>query len=248
MDEIYDEMESRHSLKIKSEGFTFDPILNNEIIPRKCLAIFCENPIFEFSEDLINLTEKIRKESPPSTHASNESSSFYCEYLPNNTNPEKGNLHWTFLQVLKFNFEEEEKITKFLLEEYFTILKEVFSEIPPFEIIYDRIITTTGGVVMCGHPSEGVNINELRESYRKKIKERSLPFSEPYFNNIFHSTLFRFTSLPPKNFFINSRGYFGKCKVNSLTLGYGTWKLNPNEIHSPKLNFQPLVLDLSNMR
>ena len=90
-------------------------------------------------------------------------------------------------------------------------------------------------------------VEEDYYEYREKCKSANLEIKEPYYNNIVHATLFRFTKkLDPTIFmkkfeyYLNNNINYGYVTIDNFNIGYGTWKLNSNEIvinHTIKLKF-----------
>lgn len=226
MDIIYSEMIERNKNLIKNK-FSFDPLLREEKDTRMCYAAFCYNPSFEFSQEYKDFISSLNVD-------------IGIIYSPQSS---EGVLHWSLLQIIKFEDEHLNNLSGEISEKYFSILREIFSSVPPFEINYNRIITTPSGLLMAGECS--IDVNFLRDRFRARIREEKLELIEPYYNNIYHSTIYRFTSSPPKDFYVEiKKDGLVKCKIHSLTLGLATWRMLRSEVFNKELKFQSKTLYL----
>jgi hypothetical protein len=113
-----------------------------------------------------------------------------------------------------------------ILEKILCIIKDIL----PLKIKYKGIIVTPTGIVLCGYPDK--DINSFRDKIRTELKDI---IKEPYYNNICHSTLCRFTGETTvqniQNIEDKYREYeFREIEITSFNIGYGTWKLNDYEI------------------
>ncbi len=218
MDEIYTEMIDRNKKLILSSGFSPDEKLKNEIDDRRCLAVFCHHPSFHFSTDFYEIINSLPSEMGVK----------YCT-------PEKegcGILHWSFLQILKFGSDEIKGLSDEIFSKYFEILQNIFNGVKPFEIEYTRVITTPNGILISGECS--IDVNYLRDNFREEVKKSNLPLIEPYYTNIYHTTIFRFTESPPENFYLEKNLFLGRATIGSISLGLATWRMLSDEISDTK--------------
>jgi hypothetical protein len=210
MEIIYDEMRSRNNDLVNKYGIKCDKLLlNKEPDNRLCLAIF-SNIKGLYLSDIYGDLEPIRST---------------CIYYPKNKIQTNGTLHFTLMQLIGFNdFNELEDPS--VLEKIIPIIKDML----PLKIKYKGIILTPTGIVLCGYPDK--DINSYRDKIRKELRDI---IREPYYNNICHSTLCRFTGeVDIQQIQKNEEKYkeyvFGEIEINSFNIGYGTWKLNEYEI------------------
>ena len=218
MDEIYQSMEIKNQNKIQENGFIYDAQLLEIQDQRKCQAIFCIPKQIKMTHEYIKLSNLLR----------NETCGIFYEVM--NKNPTKGTFHSTFFQLSGFNE------TLLYTKEQYKTMSQILKNIFPcnFQLVYKRLILTPHALVLCGYPS--IDLNQIRNEFRKKMNEYSIPYHEPYVSNTAHTTIFRFTQLPYHNFkqkyleFLNTEIIFGEITVDHYHIGVGSWKLNPFEI------------------
>lgn len=224
MDQIYESMITNNLKKINENGFNHDDKLMLECDNRYCYAIF-SIPI----KDQIHFTDKFYDLLNDLSKNNNG-----IVYYPNNNDYNKGTFHFTFLQQLTFNNYYDLPTT--LTQKYHNILSSILKKYLPFTIKYNRLIMVPNGLVLCGYAS--ININQLRDEYRKICKDDNLLLIEPYYLNIIHSTVYRFTKkvddvnefIGRYEKYINKEHDFGYVIIDHFNLGKATWKVNPNEI------------------
>lgn len=99
-------------------------------------------------------------------------------------NGKEGCLHWTLFQTQTFPVEpvSNERI----LEDGYTI-KDILGHSPSISLTFKGISKTRFGLFLCGYSA--TNINGIRDTIRKRITD----IKEPHPQDIYHSTLFRYT-------------------------------------------------------
>jgi hypothetical protein len=210
MEIIYDEMRSRNTELVNKSGIKYDKILlNKEPDDRLCLAIFSNIKNLYLSEIYQDL----------------EAINSTCIYYPKNKIPSNGTLHFTLMQLVGFEYFKPLE-DPCVLEKIIPIIKGML----PLKIKYKGIILTPTGIVLCGYPDK--DINSYRDKIRKELRDI---IRDPYYNNICHSTLCRFTGQVDiqqiQKIEEKYREYeFGEIEISSFNIGYGTWKLNKYEI------------------
>jgi|688.fasta_scaffold201970_3 hypothetical protein len=223
LNEIYETMKINNMNKINSNGFIYDNLLKVLIDNRYCQAIFSmiskKNSFFTKSFDEL---QKL---------LISEIDNGILYKLENNDYELFGTLHFTFMQQL--SFKDFHILPDEIVKKHSKILKDIL--VLPFKIYFTKIICISTGLCICGYPD--ININLIRDQYREKCKENNIELNEPYYNNIIHCTLFRFTEKIDHNKFIEKFKYFlnndldyGYVIINNFHMGKGTWKLNNNEI------------------
>jgi hypothetical protein len=215
MKKIYKELKERNLNLIKNNGIKYDSMLKYKDDPRKCLAIFSQINDIKHTCDLKYLysdLEKIGKN---------------CIYYINNSDYDRGYLHFTLLQLVGFDYIDNIIIDDLTI---FDKIIPIVRELLPLKIKYKGIAIIPTGIILCGYPDKEVNL--IRDKIRKILKHF---IREPYYNNIVHSTICRFTEKLDINL-LNSlkekyeNTFFGTIKIESFDIGYGTWKLNNYEI------------------
>ena len=203
-------MRERNKELVNKGGIKYDKfLLNKEPDNRLCLAIFSNIKGLHL-KDIYNDLEPIEN-------------TFI--YYSDNKFQDKGTLHFTLMQLVGFNdFKLLEDPS--ILEKILPIIKDIL----PLKIKYKGIIVIPTGIVLCGYPDK--DINSFRDKIRTELKDI---IKEPYYNNICHSTLCRFTGETKvqkiQNIEDKYREYeFGEIEITSFNIGYGTWKLNEYEI------------------
>lgn len=224
---IYQEMKLRNSQIIKLNKIKFDSSLKTSYPDkRKCLAMFSFLKSIQNSKNLEELYSDLSKVKN------------ICLYKIDNKDPSSGTLHFTLLQILGFYYLDEwlldvelrNKLESYIKEKE-NSLKDILAEILPFRIHYKGVILTPSGLVLCGYPDK--NINFIRDKLRLLFSDI---IKEPYYNNIIHSTISRFTDFTDSDFAKlkeieekYSDLYLGYTDIDSMFVGYGTWKLNDYE-------------------
>lgn len=207
---IYQEMYERNLKNLKENNFLFDPKLEEDD-SEFCFAVFCENIEYKMHEELGNIIKSFPENFK-------EKMVFYDI-------DGDAKLHFTLLQILGFNFRGN-----IISEDYKKIMTDILDV--SFEIRYRHLIPVKSGFILCGYPS--IDVNELREKIRKKLRDSSLRFEEPYYNNIVHSTFIRFKQELSQN----ERDYllfslekylnfdFGIAKISKFSISRIGWKLS----------------------
>ena len=137
------------------------------------------------------------------------------------------------MQQITFNsyYEMDKKI----IDKSCELLNNIMKKYLPFKIIYNKLILVQNGLVLCGNAT--IDINSLRDEYRNICKINNIPLIEPYYLNIVHSTLFRFTNEQNAKLFVEKYKYYldndieyGYIIIDHMNVGKATWKVNWNEI------------------
>jgi len=234
MDEIYREMKTRNEKLIQDPNFEFfyDPLLKNEKDDgpdRKCLAIY-GNCASQDRTDSPNKLKVCMDDILSSIENSNALVPF-VQKSKSNLNYTKGTLHFTIFQLLGFSTHAIENFDISILSEIIPIISPLFHSGDPLTITYKGILVTPKAIVLKGYPNK--DINAIREKIR-----RVKGIHEPYQNHACHSTLFRFqeslSSDSTKKLIETCKKYenanLGTFLVPELYIGFGTWKLNRNEV------------------
>ena len=95
-----------------------------------------------------------------------------------------GCLHWTLFQTQTFPIET--LATPSIIENGH-IIKDILRKSPSISLNFKGISKTRFGLFLCGYST--VNINGIRDIIRKRIAD----IKEPHPQDIYHSTLFRYT-------------------------------------------------------
>ena len=133
-------------------------------------------------------------------------------------------LHWTLLQFQTFPIRPDQ--TLYNDEQMVAACKEILDCAPPIHIHFRGISRTRFGLFLCGYPN--YDINGLRDQFRQACSGELV---EPHPQDIFHSTLFRFTQEPSEKAIALLdtlvRRYAGVLIVTmrptTWEFGYGTW-------------------------
>ena len=224
MDKIYNKMITHNLQKIQCNGFNYDPLLICEKDNRYCQAIFSiptQNNTY-FTNDFYLLQNALSLESNGITY-----------HIDNTNLNNAGTFHFTFIQQLSFNHYYD--MYPNMIEKCYSSLQKILQNILPFKIHYNRLIAVTNGLVLCGNAS--IDINYIRDEYRNECEINNIPLIEPYYLNIIHSTLFRFTNhqnyeeiLNKYDHYLNNEIDYGYIVIDHFNFGKATWKVNCNEI------------------
>ena len=226
---IYDNMIINNLQKINQNGFQYDNLLTNEYDKRYCQAVF-SIPLLKNSfltkkfYELLNLLDN---EFDGVTY-----------HIDNNKYVSKGTFHFTFIQQLSFSSFVE--LPNDIMEQHHILLSNILKSYLPFKIYFNKLIAVPNGLVLCGYAD--IDINMLRDTYRQECEDNNLDIHEPYYQNIIHSTLFRFKKqinsskdfLDKYEHYLNNEIDYGYIIIDHFNIGHGTWKLNKNEI---KINY-----------
>jgi hypothetical protein len=136
----------------------------------------------------------------------------------------KGILHFTLFQTRTFPIDPY-KVFPFTNQTKRTI-ESILQITPEFTVKFEGISKTRFGLFLCGYPT--INLNNLRDEIRKNVKG----IIEPHPQDIYHSTLFRFTEDPDEKDieFLNNlvKEFEGKELYRfiprSWEFGFGTWR------------------------
>jgi hypothetical protein len=203
MEGIYEEMIARNAREIDEKGYLFDDKLRGDDT-RRCFAIFSDNMTFNLEPSYYNIIDDFSE---------------HCCYTPPPSSD--ATLHFTLFQVIPFA--EFDGAPQSL--DYLSVIRQI--PIEPFTITYRHLIPTRNGILMAGYPS--IDVNELRDRIRKKFAEEGLPLREPYHQNIVHSTVVRYTSVPKKTI-TPQTSFFGTGHVSAFKIGVVGWKVIDSEI------------------
>ncbi len=228
MDQIYETMKINNMNKISMYGLNYDPLLLCECDKRYCLALFTipNNNNTYLTNEFYLLQNLLSKENVGIT------------YFVGNNNTNNGTFHFTFMQKIKFD--AYNGVSPNIIDKYYNILNNLVKPYLPFKIIYNKLILVQNGLVLCGNAS--IDINSLRDEYRKECEINELPLNEPYYLNIMHSTLFRFTCATDNKKFIEKYKHYldndieyGYIIIDHINIGSASWKVNNNEIDIMKI-------------
>ncbi len=235
--EIYDEMISRNTALVATEGYTYDAWLNRIKDNRRCLALYCDdlNIDAEYMSDIYRVLNYRVSNSIVYTPDNNQC---YINY---------GKFHHTFSMIVTFkSFRRYETEILRNIDTYIDVVNTTASDMTNYKINYDRLCPLKTGIAMLGIPN--IDVNAHRESFRYNILNEGLPYSVAYTPDIVHSTLVRFND-DPKCDIIDVIDEIGKIhvtgRVNYFKLGFSTWKLNDNEcttLHTVRLP-RSLIID-----
>jgi 2'-5' RNA ligase len=221
LENIYNEMKARNNALIEKNGLGHDDKLVNKEDNRYCLALystFNKAILTDKYEEFIKIKEFVE----------------HCIYKIDNTDYRHGNLHFTMLQLVGFNFFNF-KDSNEMIDEIYKLIKNEICKYLPIKICFNGIIVVPTGIVLKGFPDK--NINELRDNIRTILRINNVNIKEPYYNNIVHSTLVRFNHQIDyseiKKYIENYENVsFGEVIINEFILGHGTWKLNNYELEN----------------
>lgn len=218
-DDIYNEMKERNYAQISIKGFRPDPLLLSKD-DRRCVAWY-SNLEFSPTEDFFKLLREL--------------SAFKHKAIIYTPDSELAVLHTTWLQIVSFdNIIKNGKISS---EDEMKIINEVnwcTYELSKFQINFKGISAITTGLLMCGYPS--IDIDKTRIEARGGLNDLKR-YSEPYHNNLVHSTLMRIhTGLSEKEtiqLLELADKYKNKvlatAKVNKMSIGYASWLMHDVE-------------------
>lgn len=152
-------------------------------------------------------------------------------YTPDRAQALDGILHFTFFQLFKVAGLPPD-FTTADASGYVDALQDAFSKMPPFTIKYSGLIAIPTSLLMYGYPSE--DVNKYRDELRSTLSATGLSFEEPYKTDIVHSTCLRLRQADdPRELIRFADDYkevdLGTLSVDSLTLGFGSWRMWPEE-------------------
>jgi len=221
---IYDDMFDRNYKHILNSGFRFDPVLNHDYDPRRCLALYniFNQQNTKFTPRFISVMDYLKQVLGP-------------HHIYYNINGERGKLHWTCLQLIKFG-----SVPTDLNQSDILHVKSICqTHLKKMTLHFMGLIVVPTGIVMVGRTLTDVNV--FRDLLRKNI-----PFiDEPYKNDIIHSTIVRFvheidiSALEKLSTYCreNIGQTLLKCTIDSLTISEATWKMNKALDAIPKTIF-----------
>jgi len=133
-------------------------------------------------------------------------------------------LHWTLLQFQTFPMTPDQ--TLYHDQHLIDLCKKILDRHPPIHIQFCGISRTRNGLFLNGYPN--YNVNGLRDQLRRGCSGELI---EPHPQDIFHSTLFRFTQEPSPSalalldqLVLRYRGVLlATMRPSSWEFGYGTW-------------------------
>lgn len=228
MDIIYDTMKKNNFDKINTNGLNYDTKLKCEYDDRYCIALFTiptNNNTF-LTKEFYTLQDKLSNENVGIT------------YFVENNNTNMGTFHFTFMQQITFNSYYD--VPMDIIDKYYDIMNKIIKKHLPIKIFYNKLILVTNGLVICGIAD--IDINMVRDEYRNECKNHNLPLIEPYYLNIIHSTLFRFTDecnhivfREKYKYYLDNDVDYGYIVIDHVNIGKATWKVNSNEIDIMKI-------------
>jgi hypothetical protein len=133
-------------------------------------------------------------------------------------------LHWTLLQLQTFPISPTQ--TTYNDDDLIQKCKVILDESPPIHITFRGISRTRFGLFLCGYPN--YNVNGVRDRLRHACSGEMI---EPHPQDIYHSTLFRFTSDPSVEALAKLEALVNKYRDTIIAtmrpdiweFGYGTW-------------------------
>jgi len=225
MREIYSEMRSRNLAKLQAGSFGCDVALQSATDSRRCLAMYSL-----FDESAVHWTPAfgaLRAELAESfpEHV------LYTEGTAEGAR--QGKLHYTTLQLVGFNAYGGEPLPPQYGAVVASVLREHYTA---FKLCYIGIIAVPTGLLMISVPD--IPINALRDRLREGIKAQRLPFHEPYYNDIVHSTLLRLNGEltdEQKAKMLDVAARYAECElgtvdVNEITLNSASWRMQADEL------------------
>lgn len=147
----------------------------------------------------------------------------------------EGMLHQTLLQFIKFDsYPHAPEIVLETME----CVSEVISQsaFAPW-IQYKGLVWTPTGLALAGYCDEEEKLMKLRSLIEGTLKNRELPCTPPYKNDILHATVLRWTSQPDRMTLYKlekeverwSECVFGDLRIHRWTVGKGTWRMLDEE-------------------
>jgi hypothetical protein len=189
---IYDEMTARNRKTIDQSGFKPDPLLKNIKDKRRCLAMYCMGHVTNITHSMIKILKDIETVAGDHGIIYHPLGGTCGKDGPNKT---RGVFHTTILQIVGFDNDKfleekrhdmEEVVHKMALEKWF--INDIFG----LKGEFGRLVAVPSGIALVGRASH--DVNTWRTSARNGL---GVLLKEPYLNNIFHSTVFRFHTSPP---------------------------------------------------
>ena len=144
----------------------------------------------------------------------------------------RGVLHFTLHQCSAFGSEKKIYDGAFL--------EQLLKELAGLRILFRGLIVTPTGIALRGFPSTHQGLQKLtgvRNRLRETFDGAGVPFEPPYINDICHTTLFRWTSVPREEMIEHIQkeiDNWSECIVAELspyrwTLGHGTFRMFSQE-------------------
>ena len=143
-----------------------------------------------------------------------------------------GRLHFTWLQLVSFDNIEKHGLLKDEEIKNLTFNPPINGE-KKRRIVFHRVLMVPSGLILVGYPN--FDIYDWRNQYRHFINnKKEKRFSEPYFNDIVHSTIVRWTSEINKKEIEKYIEMIDKYlpielelekSEDSIQFGYGTYKM-----------------------
>jgi hypothetical protein len=104
-------------------------------------------------------------------------------------------------------------------------------------ITYRGLVWTPTGLALAGYCDEDDKLMRLRQELSEALKNNQLPCEIPYFNNILHATVLRWTKQPDGLTLVKlekeverwSECVFGELRVNRWVVGKGSWRMKDDE-------------------
>jgi hypothetical protein len=159
---------------------------------------------------------------------------YACLYKPVPYQSE-GLLHQTLLQFIKFESypHAEEVLTQAMACVADVIAQSNFA---PW-ITYRGLVWTSTGLALAGYCDEDDKLMRLREEIAQALKNNQLPCEIPYFNNILHATVSRWTKQPDGLTLVKlekeverwSECVFGDLRVNRWVVGKASYRMKEEE-------------------
>lgn len=242
LDNIYDEMVERQSQDVAANGVTFDMhLIVSEIEPqpkRRCLAAYtlCDSsnwkPSVSYSSFMADVKDVLGEGH--CYYESSKDQKDIGEVKLSNSGVLSGVLHWTFFQLIGFNYFDMVEIP----ESYHDVVEStLLRHLPRIKINFSRLVLTPSNIILLGFPT--ADVNSARFRLRRCLTRCGLPLFEPYMNDIVHMTLVRFASPVDESTLLElqrtilqykSTLSFGSLSVDELKLSPATWKMQAQEL------------------
>jgi HAD superfamily hydrolase (TIGR01509 family) len=237
---IYSEMIPRNLDLVRLNGIKYDGALNASVDNRRCHAAFT---LFD-GINWFPTSAFMQLEQEVHTILGSDQI-LYRVIRPNEGRPQVGGLHFTLMQLIKFELFDACSVP----EDYYEVLQAMLvSSLTAFEINFHSIALTPTSLLLLGTPS--VDVNHARGYLRREMARIGYPLFEPYKSDLVHATIARFSKpMTPStieklstlvNRFPNTQ--LGRLNVSHITLAPGSWRMNPSELH--QLGNSAVVVEL----
>lgn len=217
MEKVYEEMNS------KNIWYKVSPKVNSNLAQGRCAAAYALGDWY-LQPSFPRLLKKLQSLL----------GDYACFYKPIPTQSE-GLLHQTLLQFVKFDaYPHAEELLVKSMESVCEILAR--SNLALW-ITYRGLVWTPTGLALAGYCEDEANVLRVRQEIESGLKAQGLPCDIPYFNDILHATLLRWTKEPDKLTLLKlekeverwSECVFGEMRVRSWTVGKASWRMLEDE-------------------